>query len=35
MGQWAVQYLLDHAQDGEFAPVQQTIPCRLVERASA
>lgn len=35
MGQWAVQYLLDHADDAELAPVQQTIPCRLIERASA
>ena len=34
MGQWAVQHLLEHAQDSEVAPVQQTIPCRLIERAS-
>jgi LacI family transcriptional regulator len=35
MGQWAVRYLRDHADDAELGPVQQTIPCRLIERASA
>ena len=35
MGQWAVQYLLAHADDTTLEPVQQTIPCRLIERASA
>jgi len=34
MGQWAVQFLLDHADDIHPEPVQQTIPCRLIERAS-
>ncbi|HMQ30658.1 MAG TPA: LacI family DNA-binding transcriptional regulator [Chloroflexaceae bacterium] len=36
MGEWAVNYLLGHADvplDG--APAQHRIPCRLVERASA
>lgn len=35
MGQWAVQYLLDHADSSPVPPVQHTIPCRLVERESA
>jgi LacI family transcriptional regulator len=34
MGQWAVQYLLDHPEAAELEPVQQTITCRLIERAS-
>jgi len=34
MGQWAVQYLLEHADGGDLAPVQHTIACRLIERAS-
>jgi LacI family transcriptional regulator len=36
MGQWAVEYLLRHAdQAAPAAPVQRTIPCRLIERSSA
>ena len=35
MGQWAVQYLLEHADSSPVPPVQHTIPCRLVERESA
>src|SRR4051794_19736387 len=35
MGQWAVQYLLEHADSSPVPPVQHTIPCRLVERDSA
>jgi LacI family transcriptional regulator len=36
MGQWAVEYLLRQADQGSpAAPVQQTIPCRLIERSSA
>ena len=36
MGQWAVQYLLEHANSATSPePVQHTITCRLVERASA
>jgi DNA-binding LacI/PurR family transcriptional regulator len=35
MGEWAVQYLLDHADGAPVEPVQQTIACRLIERASA
>lgn len=37
MGQWAVRYLIDHADDsrqGEPPPIQQTIPCPLIIRAS-
>ena len=34
MGQWAVQYLLDHAEDAYPEPVQHTIVCPLVERNS-
>jgi len=34
MGQWAVQYLLDHADGSDPEPVQQTIACPLIERAS-
>ena len=34
MGQWAVQYLLDHADGSPSDPVQHTIACRLIERAS-
>jgi LacI family transcriptional regulator len=34
MGQWAVQYLLDHADDAHLDPVQHTIACRLIERDS-
>lgn len=35
MGQWAVQYLLEQANGPEPQPVQQTIVCPLIERASA
>jgi LacI family transcriptional regulator len=35
MGQWAVQYLLDHTDAMPARPVHHLIPCRLVERASA
>jgi LacI family transcriptional regulator len=35
MGQWAVQYLLEHADSSPVPPVQHTIACRLVERESA
>ena len=34
MGQWVVQYLLAYDDNVEFEPVQHTIPCRLIERAS-
>jgi LacI family transcriptional regulator len=35
MGQWAVQYLLEHADSSPtLPPVQQTIACRLIERSS-
>ncbi|MFL5804050.1 MAG: LacI family DNA-binding transcriptional regulator [Roseiflexaceae bacterium] len=34
MGQWAVQYLLAHADGSHPAPIQQTIACQLIERAS-
>ena len=34
MGQWAVQYLLDHADDSDAEPIQQTIECPLIERSS-
>ncbi len=35
MGQWAVQYLIEHAEQGpEEQPVQQTMHCPLVERDS-
>jgi len=34
MGQWAIQYLLNHADGLHFEPVQQTIICPLIERAS-
>lgn len=35
MGQWAIQYLLDHADDAPPEPIQHTIACSLIERASA
>ncbi len=35
MGQWAVNYLLQHADSPTPPAVQQTIPCRLIERSSA
>jgi LacI family transcriptional regulator len=35
MGQWAVQYLLDHPDGATGEPIQHCIPCQLVERASA
>jgi LacI family transcriptional regulator len=35
MGQWAVQYLLNHGDDDHSEPIQQTIACPLIERASA
>jgi LacI family transcriptional regulator len=31
MGQWAVQYLLDHADDSDAEPIQQTIECPPIE----
>ena len=34
MGQWAVQYLLEHADSGDRAPIQHTIACPLIERKS-
>jgi len=34
MGQWAVQYLLDHADAAHPDPIQKTIACPLIERAS-
>jgi LacI family transcriptional regulator len=34
MGQWAVQYLLEHADGPNLAPIQHTIACRLIERKS-
>jgi LacI family transcriptional regulator len=35
MGRWAVQYLLEQAENSHFEAVQQTIACPLVVRASA
>jgi LacI family transcriptional regulator len=35
MGQWAVRYLLEHGDATQPEPVQQTIACPLIERASA
>jgi LacI family transcriptional regulator len=35
MGQWAVQYLLNHIDGSHLEPIQQTISCPLIERASA
>lgn len=35
MGQWAVQYLLEHADAAHPAALQQTIECSLIERDSA
>jgi len=34
MGQWAVQYLLNHADGSHSGPIQQAIPCALIERDS-
>jgi len=34
MGQWAVQYLLNHIDGSNLEPIQQTITCPLIERAS-
>ncbi|HEX5691762.1 MAG TPA: LacI family DNA-binding transcriptional regulator, partial [Roseiflexaceae bacterium] len=34
MGQWAVQYLLNHADVDAHNPIHHAIPCRLIERAS-
>lgn len=38
MGQWAIRYLLTHAGDGHGGdlppPIQETLPCPLIERAS-
>jgi LacI family transcriptional regulator len=34
MGQWAVQYLFDHADGSHLDSIQQTIACPLIERAS-
>ncbi len=36
MGQWAVQYLLDHSENGyETEPVQHKIACHFIPRSSA
>lgn len=35
MGRWAVQYLRNHTNGAPLDPVQQTIPCPLIQRASA
>jgi LacI family transcriptional regulator len=35
MGQWAVQYLLDHPDGAQLEPIQHMIACPLIERASA
>lgn len=35
MGQWAVQYLFDHADSPHLDAIQHTIACPLIERASA
>jgi len=35
MGQWAVQYLVDHADGTHPMPIQHAIACALIERASA
>jgi LacI family transcriptional regulator len=34
MGQWAVQYLVGRAEGLPLEPLQHSIPCRLIERAS-
>jgi LacI family transcriptional regulator len=34
MGQWAVQHLLNHVDGTNLDPIQQTIICPLIERAS-
>lgn len=34
MGQWAVQYLLNHAEEPPSDPIQHRIACPLIERAS-
>jgi LacI family transcriptional regulator len=34
MGQWAVQYLLDHADSSHLEPDQHIMVCPLIERAS-
>lgn len=34
MGQWVVQYLLDHADGSHLDSIQQTLACPLIERAS-
>ena len=35
MGQWAVRYLVDHAEQlPPEAPIQHTIPCPYIERLS-
>jgi LacI family transcriptional regulator len=34
MGQWAVQYLFDHADGAQLDPIQQKIACPLIERTS-
>jgi LacI family transcriptional regulator len=34
MGQWAIQYLFDHADGSHLDSIQQTIACPLIERAS-
>ena len=34
MGQWAVQYLLNHAEEPPSDPIQHRIACPLIGRAS-
>jgi LacI family transcriptional regulator len=34
MGQWAVQYLVEHADGSHPEPIQHAIPCALIERES-
>jgi LacI family transcriptional regulator len=34
MGQWAVQYLLNHVDPSQLEPVQHTITCPLIKRGS-
>lgn len=34
MGQWAVNYLIEHAGSGEPPPVQSTLDCAYIERES-
>lgn len=34
MGQWAIQYMLGNADPSTASPVQQLLPCPLIERSS-